>query len=205
MTDHEFGKLIGESCIISLANNPTNVLIAGLTDSFHANARASRLALQCGTPYIQAGIYQDGSAAEISFSYPGITPSCARCTTSSRYKEYANGFKNDATSDGCPIFTTDILNGVKGFISLMLLLYKTPTRFGKYLDGYANKNFLQINFDPFSQLFPGAPIGNVQYFEQKPDHPSNGYEQCPDCQGMGQLHNVKGTISDTRKIFDQGE
>jgi len=197
MSDRDFEKIVGKK----LFENPKDILIAGCTDNFHANARASRLALKYGTPYLQAGLYQGGTACEISFSYPGVTPSCSRCATSSRYKAYEKGFKNDTTSEGCPVFATEMMNSMKGYISLMLLLYKTECRFGNYLDKYKNSNFLQINLDPYSKLLDGKSFGETVFFQQVPDHPDNGYELCPDCQGTGNLENVTGTIKDTRKIF----
>ena len=202
MSDDDFLNLVGESCKKSLKVSPQDVLIVGTTDNFFANARANRLALKYGSPFLGVGIYQNGAGGEIAFTYPGITPACYRCCTAGRYRHYANGGHNDATSEGAPIFSTEVVNGMKGFISLMLLLHNTDTRFGAYLKEYATRNFLQMNFDPFSELFPGIPIGQGKYFEQKPDHPTNGYEECPDCHGTGNLEDVKGSIDDTRKIFN---
>jgi len=201
LSDDDFMELVGDACKKAFEESPTDILIGGLTDNFYANARAARLALKYGTPYIEAGIYPNGVAAEVIFTYPGVTPSCARCANSGRYKHYVTGGVNNATSDGCPVFTTDILNGIKGFVSLMLLLHNTDTRFGGYLENYKTRNFIQMYFDPFNEMFKDAQMGEVRYYEQKPDHPDNGYEECPDCHGTGNLENMKGKIEDTRKIF----
>jgi len=206
LSDEDFLELIGKSCRKTLKDSPTDVLIAGLADNFYANARASRMALKFGTPFIQAGLYPQGSTAEIVFAYPGVTPSCARCATSNRYNTYAEGFVNNATSQGCPIFATGAMNAYKGFISLALLLHGTETRFGTYLKEYATRNFFQVNLDSSGgELFPGEPLGSVHYYEQQPDHPSNGFEECPDCHGTGNLQNMKGKIDDTRQIFKKGD
>jgi len=203
ISDDELIEMIGDICKKALKSSPTDVLIGGLTDNFFANARASRLALKYGTPYIEAGIYKDGIGSEVIYSYPGVTPSCARCANSARYKAYADGFKNDTTSEGCPVFTTDALNFMKGFVSFMLLLHNTETRYGGYLEHYKTRNFVRMFFDPFSELSQSSQmeLGNVHYYEQKPDHPDNGYEECPDCHGTGNLQDMKGKMDDTRKIF----
>jgi hypothetical protein len=203
ISDDDFVGLFGETCKNILLESPTDVLIGGLTDNFYANARAARLALQYGTPYIEAGIYPNGVGAEVLFTYPGVTPSCVRCANSGRYKHYAEGGTNNATSAGCPVFTTNILNGVKGFVSLILMLHNTDTRYGKYLEHYKTRNFIQMYFDPFNEMFKNndPQLVSTRYFEQKPDHPDNGYDECPDCKGTGNLENLKGQINDTRKIF----
>jgi len=198
MSDKDFEKLIGNK----LFTAPKDILITGCTDNFYANARASRLALKYGTPYLQAGLYQGGLACEIAFSYPVVTPSCCRCATNGRYKAYETGFENDTTSQGTPIFATEIMNAMKGYVSLMLLLHKTNSRFGRYLEEYKSRNFIQINLDPYSTILEGKSFGEPTFFEQVPDNPENGYEICKDCQGTGNLEEQICKIKDTRKIFN---
>ena len=40
-----------------------------------------------------------------------------------RFEKYENGFVNDVTSSSCPIFATERMNSLKGYIALMLLMY----------------------------------------------------------------------------------
>lgn len=200
MEDGEFERLVGKQ----LTDCPKNVVIAGCTDNFYANARASRLALKYGTPYLQAGLYMGGSGAEVFFSYPGVTPSCARCATQGRYKEYETGYINETTSHGTPIFATEMMNAMKGYLTLMLMLYGTDSRFGAYLDKYRNRNFLQINLDPFSGLWKTKEnfLGEMEFFSQWPEHPNFGGERCPDCGGTANLNHTIGQIDDARAIFE---
>ena len=71
-------------------------LVLGCCDTFDGNRRSSELSLKYGLPYIGAGMYQKGLAAEIIFTYPGLTPSCPRCMLRSRYEAYEKeGYKNE--------------------------------------------------------------------------------------------------------------
>ena len=82
---------------------PEITLVCGCTDNFYAQARVNRLALQFGLPSLCAGLYQYGQAAEISFTYPGVSPACQRCILSPRYKGYLErGYQNTVTSVGAP-------------------------------------------------------------------------------------------------------
>ena len=105
ITDESFRRLLFEPIG---GPKPVTTLIAGLTDSFPAQARVNALALQFALPSLSAQVYQEGRGAEVTFTYPGITPACHRCILSSRYKAYLDeGYKNDVTSDGTPIFRYD--------------------------------------------------------------------------------------------------
>lgn len=164
---------------------PAQTLICGLTDNFEAQARVNRLALQFGLPSLCAQVYHEGRAAEITFTYPGVTPACHRCVLSSRYKAYlTENFKNNVTSDGTPIFATTRLNALKGFIAMAILhhgvnhqlskeaqllkAHEQPAhkRFGKLLEQIGNRNLIQIRMEPelglslglkvFDQVFSGG-------------------------------------------------
>src|SRR5947209_191492 len=72
--------------LVGSYQSPVITLLCGLTDSFWAQAQVNRLALHLGIPSLCAQQYQYGQAAEITFTYPGVTPACHRCMLNSRYK-----------------------------------------------------------------------------------------------------------------------
>ncbi len=101
---------------------PTATLLCGLTDSFPAQTRINRLALKYGLPSLCAQVYERGRGAEVTFTYPGITPACHRCVLRSRYEAYLKqGFQNNVGSDGTPVFATGRLNALKGFVAMAIL------------------------------------------------------------------------------------
>ena len=98
---------------------PAVTVLCGLTDNFFAQARINALALHLGVPSLCAQVWHQGRGAEITFTYPGLTPACHRCVLASRYRAYlTEGFVNDVTSHGTPIFATRRLNSIKGFLVL---------------------------------------------------------------------------------------
>ena len=201
---------------------PTDYLILGCTDNFEAQKRSSLLALKYGTPYLAAMMYEGGAAAEIIFVYPGITESCPRCLLRERFEKYENGFVNDVDSSACPIFATERMNALKGYIALMLLMYgEDPDNpFSKMLDDVKNRNFVEIRLTPylkdsklgiglFDRVFSDA--SRYVYFDetlwvpQHPDRPEFGAETCKLCGGTGDLRTLqdKWKTVDTRYIrFD---
>ena len=136
--------------------SPAVSLLCGLTDSFDAQARINALALHLGLPSLCAQVYREGRGAEITFTYPGLTPACHRCILASRYQAYlAEGYHNQVTSHGTPIFATTRLNAIKGFIALALLHHRkdpppeVPTnRFAGLATRIGNRNLVQIRMDP---------------------------------------------------------
>jgi hypothetical protein len=206
-------------------HTPEITLLCGLTDNFEAQARVNRLALHFGLPSLCAQVYLEGRGAEITFTYPGLTPACHRCILSSRYRAYLEeGFRNDVTSDGTPIFATTRLNALKGFIALAILHHGTKhPRWGGLLERISPRNLIQIRMDPdlnttlklrtFDRVF--SPEGDGESAEwrrerilfdetiwlpQKPDRPENGFPICPDCGGTGDLRDAIGTFEDTRPM-----
>jgi molybdopterin/thiamine biosynthesis adenylyltransferase/proteasome lid subunit RPN8/RPN11 len=211
VTDGGFAAVVGET----LLKTPKDVLICGCTDSFYAQARSAALALKYGTPYLAAQLYRGGLAAEIYFSYPGVTKGgCPRCAMSSRYEAYANGYKNDVTSAGAPVFATARVNAAKGRIALMLLLYHEGKNcvYGDMLDAAADRNFVMIRMSRDAGAALGIDIfdetanvaGGLCFFDetlwipQTPDNGANGRPVCPLCGGTGDLTALKGRIRDTR-------
>ncbi|HVB44424.1 MAG TPA: ThiF family adenylyltransferase [Streptosporangiaceae bacterium] len=93
---------------------PAVTVLCGLTDDFYAQARINALGLHLGLPSLCAQAYLEGRGAEITFTYPGLTPACHRCILSTRYHAYlAEGYRNQVTSHGTPIFATTRLNATK--------------------------------------------------------------------------------------------
>ena len=214
MTDSEFASIVGKT----LWKSPRDVLICGCTDSFPAQARSAALALKFGTPYLAGQLYRCGMAAEIYFSYPGITNnSCPRCTMSNRYEAYENGYKNDVTSEGTPIFVTTRVNATKGQIALILLLYGEDKNciYNDMLDKVADRNFVMLRMNPLAgsllklgifqeELFTDSSFeffDETIWIPQTPNDGTNGYPSCPLCGGTGDLLALKGKIKDTRNIL----
>lgn len=194
---------------------PGRTVIAGLTDAFFPQARVNRIALKLGIPSLCAQVYLEGRGAEVSFTYPGVTPACHRCMLRSRYRYFLDeGGTHTVTSHGTAIFSTTRLNAVKGMMMLALLHHGTThPRWGKMLSRIGKRSLLQIRMDPdlaetlglqvFDRIFANADGERVFWDEtawlpQDQDSPETGYPSCPDCGGTGDLRNVIGTIADTR-------
>ena len=212
MTDEEFKGYMDRFP----NKKPTDYLILGCTDAFHAQKRSSLLALKYGALYLAAMMYQGGAAAELIFVYPGVTKSCPRCLLRSRFEKYEHGYQNDVDSAACPIFATESMNALKGYIALMMLMYhEAPgTSFNEMLDQVKDRNFVQIRLTPDVGSTLGIHIFDRAYGEsnaysfmyetvwvpQKPDHPSNGFETCRLCGGTGHLEDLYMKWPDTRHV-----
>ncbi|MFH2124130.1 MAG: ThiF family adenylyltransferase [Pseudomonadota bacterium] len=212
LTDEEIRVL---ACNPMDGEQAKQTIICGLTDNFFAQARVNRIALQFGLPSLCAQVYKEGRGAEVTFTYPGVTPACHRCVTNSRYRHFLeHGQSNDVTSHGTPIFATIRLNAIKGYLALALLHHgsKHP-RWGEMMTRIGNRNLVQLRLDPdfsetlelktFDRVFENADKNRLFFDEtvwlpQKQDCPENGYLVCPDCGGTGDLHAAIGTIRDTR-------
>lgn len=214
MSDEEFFGYMAQFP----GKKPTDYLILGCTDNFEAQKRSSLLALKCGAPYLAAMMYECGAAAELIFVYPGVTESCPRCLLRSRFEKYENGFVNDVSSAACPIFATERMNALKGYLALMLLMYGEDPQnpFSTMLDDVKDRNFVQIRLLPdlkdrlgigmFDRVLSGA--SRYTYFDetlwvpQHPDRPEFGAESCKLCGGTGDLAALKDQWKtvDTRTI-----
>ena len=212
MSDDEFKEYLD----IFPNRRPTDYLILGCTDNFDAQKRSSMLALKYGTPYLAAMIYAGGAAAELIFTYPGVTESCPRCLLRDRFEKYENGFQNDVDSSACPIFATERMNATKGYIALMLLMYHEDpiSPFNDMLDKVANRNFVWIRLNPqlkdtslgiglFDRIFAGVPE-RFTFMDETvwvPQHPDTD-PPCKMCGGTGNLKElaVKWAEVDTRTI-----
>ena len=195
---------------------PTDIILCGLTDNFEAQARVNRSGLNFGLPTLCAQVYAEGRAAEITFTYPGVTPACHRCILSARYDAYLkNGFVNNVTSNGTPIFATTRLNAIKGFVAMALLHHgRGHPRWGGMLQRIGNRNLIQVRLDPdvesvlgiqnFGQALAGAN-GDQLFFDetiwrpQLQECPATGYAvPCPDCGGTGDLRFAIARFANTR-------
>lgn len=210
MSDTEFKSYMD----MFVNKKPTDYLILGCTDNFEAQKRSSLLALKYGSPYLAAMMYKDGAAAEIIFVYPGVTESCPRCLLRDRFEKYESGFVNDVDSSSCTVFATERMNALKGYISLMLLMYHEDEAcpLSRMLDDVKDRNFVEIRLNPFlkdtelgiglfDRVFDNA--SRYVYFDetiwipQHPDRPEYGTESCKLCGGNGDLTHLKETWKDT--------
>ena len=175
-----------------LAPAPKTTLLCGLTDNFYAQARVGRLGLKFSLPTLCAQLYQFGHAAEISFTYPGVTPACQRCILSPRYRMYLEqGYQNTVTSDGAPIFATTRVNSLKGMIAMALLHHGTRhPAWGEMLSRIGNRTLVQIRMHPdtqlsiFNKVFGSADISRL-FFDEAVWLPQEGDSTCPECGGTG--------------------
>jgi hypothetical protein len=195
---------------------PGKTIICGLTDNFFAQARVNRLALHLGIPSLCAQVYKEGRGAEVTFTYPGVTPACHRCILSSRYSHYLEkGQENNVTSHGTPIFATARLNAIKGFLTLALSHHGTNhPRWGSMLLHIGKRNLVQLRLDPdfaeifdltvFDKVFKDADRDRLFFDEavwlpQNQECPDSGNPICcPDCGGTGNLSDSIGKFDDTR-------
>jgi proteasome lid subunit RPN8/RPN11 len=222
-------KTMRDLCLGPIGGGPAPAvsLLCGLTDSFHAQARVNALVLNLGLPSLCAQVYREGRGAEITFTYPGLTPACHRCILASRYRAYlAEGYHNQVTSHGTPIFATARLNAAKGFIALALLHHRpgpapaaAANRFADLAARISNRNLVQIRMDPdlsdvlqirtFDRVFGGSDQESLLFDEtvwrpQEPKSGGDGAKPCPDCGGTGDLRDAMGTFTDTREIRPEG-
>lgn len=215
MSDREFESYLDRFP----GKKPTDYLILGCTDSFAANTRSALLSLKYGIPYIGAGMYQKGLAAEVIFTYPGVTESCPRCLLRSRFEAYEAGYANQVTSAGCTTFATERLNTLLGYVSLMLLMYHAAPEspYHTMLDGVRDRNFVWIRLSPylggselgiglFDRVFQNPEVSKYTFMDetlwipQHPDSPRYGEEPCKLCGGTGDLRRLQGKWADTRRV-----
>ena len=215
MTDQEFKGYLDHFP----GREPTDYLILGCTDRFEANTRSALLSLQLGIPYLGAGMYQNGLAAEMIFTYPGVTASCPRCLLRSRFEAYEKGYINQVTSAGCTTFATERLNTLLGYVSIMMLMYHAApgSPYHTMLDGVRDRNFVWIRLSPylgsselgiglFDRVFQDPAVSRYTFMDetlwlpQHPDGPQYGEKTCKLCGGTGDLWSLRGKWSDTRCV-----
>lgn len=205
------GPLFGDA-------QPAQVLLALHTDNFETQAFGNRVALNWGLPTVSAQVYQQGMGYEVTFTHPDTTPACNRCALASRYHAYLNeGYANQVTSHGTPIWITTMANAMAGVVTMMVLHHRSELpRWKGLLARAGNRNLIQAQMHPdftwasFIRVFEGADqerlfLGQPVWLPQKPDHPDNGFPHCPDCGGTGHLIFAKGQFADDlytmRQVF----
>jgi hypothetical protein len=214
LTDYQIAGLANDAID---GRTTKRTIICGLTDSFFAQARVNRIALHLGLPSLCAQVYHEGRGAEITFTYPGVTPACHRCILSSRYKHFLEqAQENDVTSHGTPIFSTTRLNAIKGFVTLALLHHGLDhPRWGTMLTRIDNRNLIQIRMDPdfadslgmtvFDRVFEKADrerlfFDDVVWLPEEEESPETGYPHCPDCGGTGDLRDSIGKFENSTSL-----
>ena len=158
-------KYIEDNIISKIDKDKT--LICAFTDNFFAQARASRIALKYGIPFICAQHHSKGETSEVIFWYPKVTKYSLREIAKSRYNAYENGYINDVTSVGSPIFNTTRLNALCEKIAFGMLLYgKYPNHvYCSFLNLRNDRNLILIrqctltNSSAFYELFDNSPDG----------------------------------------------
>lgn len=165
------------------------------TDSFKAQAFGNQVALRLGIPAIWVGLYRGGQAGEVIFWHRDL-PACFRCLCAARYRAQeraaSQGIRLDPTSDGADIFPIHILDSIAGMIALGLLTRGANNRYGRLIDQFGDRNFVQVKIDPTWQL-RGHDVVRDQlgiaptcdtYFAWNTivrRDPDGGQPPCPDC------------------------
>lgn len=115
-----------------------NMLLCGFTDSFFAQARITNIAIKYKIPLITAQHHQYGETSEIVYWYPDVSRATPKSILQERYRAYENGYKNNVTSDGSPIFNTVRLNALCEKIAIGMLLYN-QNKYNPYCGFLLNK------------------------------------------------------------------
>lgn len=141
---------------------PEKTLICAFTDSFVAQARCQKLATKFGIPLLAAQHHANGDSSEVLYWYPGVSKYSQEDILADRYEAYENGFENDVTSVGSPIFNTTRLNALCEKIALGIFLYKADvdSRYTSFLKYNPDRNLilvrqkcLEFSNSPVEELF----------------------------------------------------
>ena len=197
---------------------PGGTILCAFTDSFWAQARCNRIALQFGVPMVAAQAYELGIGVEVSFHVPGRSAACGRCVLGSRYRAHLGPDEvRRGVSQGTPLWATERLNATKSQIVLAVAHGIIPgeeehpgrQRYERLLERIATRNLVQVRLAPdaplpaFERAFAGADqerlvADETLWLPQEPESPETGFEPCGDCGGTGDLLAVAGSIPDTR-------
>jgi proteasome lid subunit RPN8/RPN11 len=140
---------------------PEKTIICAFTDCFEAQARCQRLSIKLGIPFLAAQHHANGDSSEVIYWYPGISRYSQEEILTDRYDAYENGFKNDVTSVGSPIFNTTRLNALCEKLALGILLYKAncKSRYSSFLWYNPDRNLLLVRQKCLE--FLDSPIENL--------------------------------------------
>ena len=116
--------------------DPKKTVLCAFTDDFYAQARISRIALKYRIPFVCGQHHKEGMVSELIFWYPDVTKYSLREIAKTRYQAFENGYKNDVTSLGSPIFNTTRLNALcEKIVTGMLLFNKYENHiYSKFLN-----------------------------------------------------------------------
>lgn len=131
------------------------VIICAFTDDFYAQARAEELSVKYEVPYLAAQHHKYGDTSELVYWYPGISEHRVKEILKSRYQSYENGYENDVTSVGSPIFNTTRLNALCAKIATGILMYSKD----KYCD---YSSFLRLKAECNLILIRQKYLGNTE-------------------------------------------
>ncbi|MEI7899680.1 MAG: ThiF family adenylyltransferase [bacterium] len=211
LDDKRMGQLLKEPLLFG-REAPRRTLLCGCTDSFPAQARVNRLAIQFAVPSLCAQVYLEGRGAEVTFTHPDLTPACHRCALVSRYSAYEAGTVKPVGSEGSNVFATVRVNAIAGFVALALLhAGSNHPRWGGLLRRVGTRNLVIIRMDPdfgqalgldlfertFGDFNTRVCFDETIWTAVTPDDGRNGAVLCPDCGGAGQLRTLEGRFADT--------
>ena len=146
MLDDSFSDEDFRQTLEGIGAIPERTVICGFTDSFQAQARCQKLAKTFRIPLLAAQHHANGDSSEVIYWYPGVSRYSQEEILAPRYEAYANGFKNDVTSVGSPIFNTTRLNALCEKIALGILLYQSDdhSRYTSFLRYNPDRNLILI-------------------------------------------------------------
>lgn len=131
----------------NLIKGNNNIVLAGFTDSFSAQARLNRISQKYKLNFVCSQHHQFGDTSEVLYFYHGISNYCPRCyLNQTRYKAYSEGYENRITSDGSPIFNTARLNALAEKIIVGLMTFKDnkSSKFCSFLNYQPENNLLIV-------------------------------------------------------------
>ena len=193
--DVQVNYLLRDFCELSEAEVDDQIahtdLLILATDFFPAQARGNLEALRLGKPALWIGLYREGRAGEIIHYFPGVTPACFRCITSSRYRAFAS--RSTAATNpthvpsGGTIFDLHLIDAIAGHIAAGILTRGADNRMGRLIDQLGSRNLLQVKSDPlyklgerdiFAEHLGGGPANFSFTTIALPMEPETN---CPDC------------------------
>lgn len=199
MLDDNYDDEYLEMEIISKID-PKKTVLCAFTDDFYAQARISRMALKYKIPFVCGQHHKEGMVSELIFWYPDVTKYSLREIARTRYQAFENGYKNDVTSLGSPIFNTTRLNALcEKIVTGMLLFNNYPNHiYSKFLTTKCDMNLILIKQRYLTEDHPLYTLFD--------DSLNNFFDEVVwvNPEAIENLDNVvleENDVKDTRKIF----
>lgn len=196
LTDKMDDSWIEENIISKVDSG--KVLLCAFTDDYLANIRCSKIAVKYCIPFLNGAHHTQGDSSEIFFYMPSLTRYSYRDATLNRLQAHKEGFENDVTSVGSPIYNTTRLNSICEKIATGILLFDAMEEnpFVKVIYQLKNKNFglirqKPIDIENLADIFTSSSFDNLVW--QNPDDLQNLY----DISLEEELE-----IEDTRNLFE---